>query len=45
MTDVTEFGMVGADKFEDNPVSMVNSKTPDFMVLWMQLFGMKRRVE
>ena len=45
MTDVTEFGMIGADKFKDNPVSLVDAEAPDFMVLGTQFFCVKRRVE
>lgn len=37
--------MIGADKFKDNPVSLVDPETPDFMVLGTQFFGVKRRVE
>jgi len=33
VTDVTEFGMIGADKFKDNPVSLVDSEAPNFMLL------------
>ena len=45
VTDVTEFGMIGADKFKDNPVSLIDPEAPDFMVLGMQFFSVKRRVE
>ena len=37
--------MIGADKFKDHPVRLVNSETPDFMVLGMQFLSVKRTVE
>jgi len=43
--NVTEFGMIGPDKFKDNPVRLVDSEAPDFMVLGMQFLGVERRVE
>lgn len=45
MPNVTEFGVIGADKFKDNPIRLVDSEAPDFMVLRMQFLGVKRRVE
>jgi len=37
--------MIGPDKFKDNPVRLVDSEAPDFMVLGMQFLGVERRVE
>ncbi len=45
VTHVTEFGLIGADKFKDNPVGLVDSETPNFMVFGTQFFGVKRRVK
>ena len=43
--NVTELGMIGPDKFKDNPVRLVDSEAPDFMVLRMQFLGVERRME
>lgn len=43
--NVTELGMIGPDKLKDNPVRLVNSEAPDFMVLGMQFLGVERQVE
>ena len=45
VTDVAKFDMVGANEFEDHPVSLIHSETPDVMALGMQFFGVKRRVK
>lgn len=45
MADVTKFCMIGANKFENNPVGLVNTETPDFMMLRMQFFCVKGRIK
>ena len=45
MPDVTEFGMIGANKFKDDPVRLVDSEAPDFMMLGTQFLGVKQRME
>jgi len=42
MPDVAQFYMIGAEEFEDDAICPINSKAPDFMMLWMQLLGMER---
>lgn len=37
--------MIGPDKFKDNPVCLVDSEAPDFMVFGMQFLGVERRVK
>jgi len=43
--NVTEFRLIGPDKFEDNPVRVIDPEAPDLMVLGVQFLGMKGRVE
>jgi len=45
MSDVTELGVIGTNKFEDDPVSLVDPETPNFMVLGMQFLRVKGGVE
>jgi hypothetical protein len=44
VTDVSQLGMVGTGKFEDDPISLVDSEAPCFVVLRVQLFRSKGRV-
>jgi hypothetical protein len=41
MPNVTEFDMIRPDKLEDNPIRLVDSEAPDFMMLGTQFLGVK----
>ena len=42
MADVAEFGVIGSEEFEDNPIGAIDSKAPDFVMLRMELLGAER---
>lgn len=41
MADVSEFDLVGTEKFEDDAVGSIHSKAPHFVLLGVQLLGME----
>lgn len=41
MADVAEFDVVGAEKFEDNPIGSIDAKAPDFVMLRMEFLAVK----
>ena len=45
VADVAEFDMVGAEKFEDDAVRSIHSKTPHLVLFGMQLLGMEGRMK
>ena len=43
--DVSKFSVAGTNKLEDDSIGSINPKTPDFMMLGMELLGPERRME
>lgn len=45
VADIAKFGLIRPHKFEDNPIGLIHSEAPDFVLLGMQFFGSERRME
>jgi len=45
VANIAKLSMVRADKFEDNPIGLIYSEAPYFVVLGVQFFGSERRME
>jgi len=45
MTDGARFDMVRAEEFEDNTIGSIDAEAPDFMMLGVRLFAVKRGVK
>ena len=45
MANVSEFDIIGSEKFEDDAIGAIYPKAPDFAMLRMQLLGMERRMK
>ena len=43
--DIAKFGMIRPHKFENNPIGLIHSEAPDFVLLGMQFFGSERGME
>lgn len=45
VADVAQFNVVGAEKFENDPIGTIDAEAPDFVVLGAKLFAMQRWVK